>query len=210
MLTPPDYLFDFCIVHDKWCSGFTFNSVAADPLRPDQKADILQTTFSNALSLNKCWCLHSRISLIFVPEGLIDKYWTNCERTIPVVKGNLPGAAQYRPKGNCISVWFWHIYIYVHRKHTFDKPHPWNRRSIYFNRSIAALRPMKTRRGSDKDVFRSLKCSCHSGARVEVTNPIFSVPLFFQFFKNYKNTGYLHDIMFIVWKLLQQLSCGDT
>ena len=175
-------------------------------------ADILQTTLSNALSLNKCWCLHSRISLIFVPEGLIDKYWTNCERTIPVVKGNLPGAAQYRPKGNCISVWFWHIYIYiyVHRKHTFDKPHPWNRRSMYFNRSIAAMRPMKTRRGSDKDVFRSLKCSCHSGARVEVTNPIFSVPLFFQFFKNYKNTGYLHDIMFIVWKLLQQLSCGDT
>ena len=77
-------------------------------------ADILQTTFSNALSLNKCWCLHSRISLIFVPEGLIDKYWTNCERTIPVVKGNLPGAAQYRPKGNCISVWFWHIYIYIY------------------------------------------------------------------------------------------------
>ena len=103
-----------------------------------------------------------------------------------------------------------YIDIYVHGKHTFDKPHPWNRRSIYFNRSIAAMRPMKTRRGSDKDVFRSLKCSCHSGARVEVTNPIFSVPLFFQFFKNYKNTGYLHDIMFIVWKLLQQLSCGDT
>ena len=101
-------------------------------------------------------------------------------------------------------------YIYVHRKHTFDIPHPWNRWSIYFNRSIAAMRPMKTRRGSDKDVFRSLKCSCHSVARMEVTKPIFSVPLFYQFFKNYKNTGYLHDIMFVVWKLLQQLSCGDT
>ena len=72
------------------------------------------------------------------------------------------------------------------------------------------MRPMKTRRGSDKDVFRSSKCSCHSGARMEVTQPIFSVPLFFQFCKNYKNTGYLHDIMFIVSKLLQQLSCGDT
>ena len=154
---------------------------------------------------------YSRISSIFVPEGFVNKYWNNCERTIPVVKGNLPGAAQYWPNGNCISVWFGLVlaHVYVHREHTFDIPHSWNGRSIYFSRLTAAMRPMPTRRGSDKDVFRSLKCSCHSGTRMEVTKPIFSVSLIFHFF-NYKNTGYLHDIMFIAWQLLQQLSCGDT
>ena len=49
----------------------------------------------------------------FVPDGLTDKYWTNCERTNPVGKGNLPGAAQYRPNGNCISVWFWYMYMFT-------------------------------------------------------------------------------------------------
>ena len=122
---------------------------------------------------------YSRISLIFVPEGLIDKYWNNCERTIPVVKGNLPGAAQYRPNGNCIeyfSVWFWHMYMFTGSIHlTYFIPGT----CIHFSRLIAAMRPMTTWRGSDKDVFRSLKCSCHSGSRVEVTKPIFSVSLLF-------------------------------
>ena len=54
---------------------------------------------------------YSRISLIFVPEGSIDKYWNNCERTISVIKGNIPGTDQYWPNG--ISVWFWHMYMFT-------------------------------------------------------------------------------------------------
>ena len=110
MLTPPDYLFDFCIVQDQWCSGFTFTSVAADPLRPDQNGRYLADDILECIVFEQMLML---ISSIFVPEGLVNKYWNNCERRIPVVKGNLPGAAQYWLNGNCISVWFWHMYMFT-------------------------------------------------------------------------------------------------
>ena len=112
----------------------------------------------------------------------------------PIVRGQIPSVRViYQGRlniGRMVTAFSLVLaHVYVHREHTFDIPHPWNRRSIYFSRSIAAMRPMTTRRGSDKDVFRSLKYSCHSGARMEVTKPIFAVPLFFQFCWNYKTLG---------------------
>ena len=102
MLTPPDYLFDFCIVQDQWCSGFTFTSVAADPLRPDQNGRYL------ADDILKCIVFEQMLMLIVEYRWfLFPRVWLTNIGTI--VRGQFPSLrviyilAQYWPNGNCIS-----------------------------------------------------------------------------------------------------------
>ena len=45
---------------------------------------------------------------------------------------------------------------------------------------------------------------------VGVTKPNFSLWLFFQISQNYQNTGYLYNIMSIIWQESMQLRCEDA
>ena len=83
MLTPPDYLFDFCIVQDQWCSGFTFTSVAADPLRSDQNGRYL------ADDILKCIVFEQMLMLIVeYRRFLFPRVWLTNIGTI--VRGQFP------------------------------------------------------------------------------------------------------------------------